>query len=174
MDNTFLPANYKTPEGNYMKLLEGENTFRVLSSAIVGYEYWNKDNKPVRLRKQPVTTPEDIRIDNDKPSSIKHFWAFLVYSHRAEKAQILEITQGSIQDAIKSLVQSKNWGDPKTYDITINRNGSGLDTEYSVMPNPKSEFPADLVTPSVNLEALFTGEDPFYPTQNKVPDFLQS
>jgi hypothetical protein len=48
----FLPTNYEVPvsDGNYMKLKIGENRFRVLSSAIVGYEYWTKDNKPVRSR----------------------------------------------------------------------------------------------------------------------------
>ena len=52
----FLPENYKSPEGNYMKLQDGENTFRVLSSAIVGWEYWNRDNKPVRSEKDFVQT----------------------------------------------------------------------------------------------------------------------
>lgn len=151
----FLPADYKTPEGNYFKFQEGENTFRVLSSAIIGYEYFNKDNKPVRSRTPFTTTPTDIK----EGGSIKHFWAFLVWSYRAEKQQILEVTQSGVQSAIKSLVQNPKWGDPKNYDITVTRTGSGLDTEYNVMPNPHSEL---AVTPlPVNLEALYDGEDPF-------------
>lgn len=153
----FLPADYKAPEGNYFKFQEGENTFRVLTSAIVGYEYFNKDNKPVRSKTPFTNTPADIKEDG----SIKHFWAFVVYSYRAEKAQILEITQAGIQGALKALVQNPKWGDPKNYDISINRSGSGLDTEYTVMPNPHSAFPSNLVLPTVNLEALFTGADPF-------------
>lgn len=158
----FLPANEKAPEGNYMKLLEGENTFRVLSSAIVGYEYWNTESKPVRSKTAFQSTPADIKVDGGKPTPIKYFWAFVVYNYRAEKRQVLELTQTSIQNAIRSLVENKKWGDPKNYDISITRSGSGLDTEYTVMPNPHAEFPADLVgTAAINLEALFTGEDPF-------------
>ena len=155
----FLPENYKSPEGNYMKLQDGENTFRVLSSAIVGWEYWNRDNKPVRSEKDFVQTPADIRMEDGKPSSIKHFWAFLVYNHRAEKQQILEITQSSIQNAIRALVQNPKWGDPKKYDITITRSGSGFDTEYTVMPNPHTEL--EIKPINVNLNALYTGGDPF-------------
>jgi hypothetical protein len=156
----FLPENYKAPEGNYMKLQEGENTFRVLSSAIVGYEYFNKDSKPVRSKTPFTNTPADIK----EGGSIKHFWAFVIYSYRAEKAQILEITQVSIQTAIKAFVQNPKWGDPKGYDITITRNGSGLDSEYTTIPNPHEAFPTDLMIPAVNLEALYTGADPFAAT----------
>lgn len=156
----FLPADYKAPEGNYMKLQEGENTFRVLSSAIVGYEYFNKDSKPVRSKTPFTNTPADIKENG----SVKHFWAFVVYSYRAEKAQILEITQSSIQTGIKALVQNPKWGDPKNYDLTITRTGSGLDSEYSVMPNPHETFTVDFMVPTVNLEALFAGTDPFAAT----------
>ena len=53
--------------------------------------------------------------------------------------QVLEVTQVQIQGGIKALVDSKHWGDPKAYDITINRSGSGFDTEYivnGVSPKP--------------------------------------
>lgn len=158
---TFLPDNYKAPEGNFFKLQDGENTFRIISSAVVGYEYWNSEDKPIRSRKQFVSTPADIKHRDGKPTSIKHFWAFVVYSYRADKRQILEITQGSIQQAIKALVDNKKWGDPKKYDITINRAGSGLETEYQILPNPHTELTLDFPQGDINLEALFTGDDPF-------------
>lgn len=162
MENTgFLPVDYQAPEGNYFKLQLGENTFRVLSSAIVGWEYWNTDNKPVRSKTAFMNTPADIRQENGKPTAVKFFWAFVVYSHRAGKAQIMEITQSSIQQAISGLVKNAKWGDPKEYDITITRTGSGLDTEYQVVPNPKESMPIDLLIPNVKLEALYSGDDPF-------------
>jgi hypothetical protein len=162
MDNTFLPQGEKAPEGNYMRFKEGENIFRVLSSAITGYEYWNFENKPVRLKKQPIQTPTDIRIENSKPTSVKYFWAFIVYNYGAEKKQILEVTQSSIQNAIRALVANKKWGIPQGYDLTVNRTGSGLETEYTIMPSPHSDFPTDLMgIDNINLEALFTGDDPF-------------
>ena len=64
MDNFFPTEDYKVPDiSNYMKFVEGENPFRVLSSAIVGYVYFTKDNKPVRSKEVFESTPEDIKKD---------------------------------------------------------------------------------------------------------------
>lgn len=159
--NDFLPSNYEVPqsEGNYMKLKQGSNTLRVLSSAIVGYEYWNKESKPIRSRVPFTETPDDAKLDNGqfKP---KHFWAFLVYNYDAKKVQILEVTQSTIQSAIEALVKNPKWGTPLKYDICITREGEKLDTEYAVVPEPHSDAPV-LNIPPVNLEALFSGADPF-------------
>ena len=85
-----------------------------------------------------MDVPDDIKKDKDGNFTIKHFWAFLVYNQEAKRVQVLEVTQSSVQAVIKALVDNKNWGDPKGYDITVTRVGSGLDTEYAVMPNPQS------------------------------------
>ena len=159
----FLPNDYKVPDsGNYMKLKAGENTFRVLSSAITGFEYWTGESKPVRSKEQFKATP-DIKLDkNGVASQIKHFWAFVVWNYASSKIQILEITQSSIQGAIKAIVDNKKWGDPKGYDITITRVGEGLDTEYSIMPNPHSTLDKETVGEfNIDLEALYDGSDPF-------------
>ena len=169
---SFLPDEYKIPDtSKYMKLKPGENTFRVLSSAIVGYEYWNTENKPVRSPKPFSATP-DIRLEKDgKPSKIKHFWAFVVFNVESEEIQLLEITQSSIQGAIKAIIDNKKWGDPKNYDITITKVGDGLDTEYSVMPNPHQEFPKELTDEykamKIDLTALYRGENPFEATTDE-------
>ena len=158
---TFLPENYKTPDNSdYMKFKDGENTFRVLSSAIVGFEYFNKDNKPVRSREPFKETP-GIKDDG----KVKHFWAFVIWNYEAEKIQLLEVPQATIQGSIMALVKNKNWGDPKEYDITINKTGEKLLTEYSITPNPKLPVSSKILEAyknrPVNLEALYTGEDPF-------------
>lgn len=160
-----LPKDYKTPEGNYYKLKDGENTFRIVSEAIVGYEYWNNDNKPVRSREEFESTP-DIRVEKDgTQSKIKHFWAFLVWNYEAQKVQIMEITQATIQGALKALENNKKWGDTKDYDITIVREGSGFDTTYQVTPNPKEELEEagkiKVANAKIRLEALYEGNDPF-------------
>jgi hypothetical protein len=160
----FLPTGYKRPEtagGSYAKLEDGANKYRILSGAIVGWLYWTTENKPVRLKERPQTAPADIR-EGDK---IKHMWAFVVWSYRDNKVQILELTQASIQGPLEDLVMSDEWGDPKEYDITITKTGQKLDTEYTVMPSPKKAVPVDAhkayrETP-INLEALFSGSDPF-------------
>lgn len=159
----FLPKDYKEPEGNYFKIQPGKNTFRILSSAVVGYEYWNKDSKPVRSREPFQGTPADIKLDEKtgKPTTVKHFWAFVVYNYRTGTVQIMQIAQKGLQQDIRALTDDEAWGDPKTYDITITKTGTGFDTDYSVMPVPKSEGPGKIDISYINLEALYDGDDPF-------------
>lgn len=159
----FLPAEYRVPtSSNYLKLTEGEHTFRVMTSAIVGYEYFSTDNKPVRSKEAFEDVPEDIK----QGGRINPFWAFVIYNYDEKRIQILEITQKSIMLPIKALVDNKKWGDPKKYDITITRKGTGMqDTEYAVMPNPHSEISEEAVNSfmkkKIDLEKLYSNEDPF-------------
>lgn len=158
----FLPTDYKAPEGKYYSFEDGENTFRVLSSAITGWEYWNKDNKPVRSKLPFQPIPSDIKLDEKtgKPTTPKHFWAFVVWNYRSDSVQILQVNQKSVQAGIRALVDNEKWGAPQKYDITVTRSGSGLKTEYTVMPNPGTELPKTDIS-HINLEALFSGDDPF-------------
>lgn len=162
-DDFFPTEDYKVPVTNdYLnKFPQGDTTFRVLSGAIVGYVYFNKDNKPVRSKEAFENTP-DIKTG----ATPKHFWACVVWNYDAERIQILEISQKSIMTAMKSLIDNKKWGSPKNYDITITRKGSTMnDTEYSVVPNPAAPVSeavaAALAARPVNLEALFDSADPF-------------
>lgn len=168
MQNSFLPEEYKAPDNSsYMKLQEGLNTFRVLSSAVIGFVYWNNDSKPVRSPEAPEGTPEDIRTGKDgNPEKIKHFWAFVVWNYEASKIQILEVTQKTIQDQLLAYVKNQRWGDPKKYDITIQKSGQGLDTAYIVQANPPLDIPSKeilvaLKSKLIDLTALYRGEDPF-------------
>lgn len=164
MNNDFFPqADYEIPQtSNYLKLTEGEHTFRVLSSAIVGSAYFTKDNKPVHSRKPFDETPEDIEAGG----RINHFWAFVVWNYEAKRIQILEVSQKSIQTQMKALIDNTKWGNPKNYDVTITRKGSTMnDTKYTVMPNPhtpvEDEIALAFTKAKVNLEALYDGADPF-------------
>ena len=162
-DNFFPTTDYKLPEtSNYMKLTEGEHTFRVLSSAIVGYMYFNNENKPIRSRTAFDEMPSDIKKDG----RINHFWAFVVWNYESSRVQILELSQKTIQTQMKALIDNAKWGNPKSYDITITRKGTGMqDTEYAVMPNPHTSVSSEIVEKyakaKINLDALFEGFDPF-------------
>ena len=72
----FLPKTYEIPQApsSYMKLQKGSNRFRILSSAMTGYEYWNLENKPVRSKEHPQLIPEDIKIEKDGSFRINHFY----------------------------------------------------------------------------------------------------
>jgi hypothetical protein len=79
----------------------------------------------------------------------------------SKRVQILEITQASIQEPILDLASNQDWGDPREYNITVNKKGQKLDTEYTVQPSPKSAVPAEAHAAyresRINLDALFTG-----------------
>jgi hypothetical protein len=169
----FLPKGYKTPEiqSNYMELEEGQNTFRILSSAIVGYKWWvdtgEGSRKPLRVR-TAEEVPTEIKNATDNQAKAKHFWAFTVYNYTTKSIQVLELKQQTIMRAIEALVKNVNWGNPKKYDIIIEKVKTGSkdwDVEYSVIPEPPTPLDAGIAELAknipVNLDALYNGEDPF-------------
>lgn len=169
----FLPQDYKMPTGNYMKLQEGENTFRVLSSAVTGFEYWNTDNKPIRSKTGWKFLPEDIKIEDDGNTKINHFWAFVVWNYTDNKVQILQLTQKTIMSVIKSYVNNPKWGDPKGYDLVITKEKVGGKTSYTTMADPHSvvdpKISENYAQQNINLEALFVGGDPFMSKADSTP-----
>lgn len=174
--NNFLPTGEKEPEvSNYMRLEAGENRFRILSSAIVGNEYWVTEGEkrtPVRKRIDENISIEDLGIDKwGNPEKPKYFWAFVVYNYEAKKVQILEITQTTIRKPIKALTLNKKWGDPHDYDIVVTKTGTDKETEYQVTPDPKELLDPAIVEAyeamAINLEALFEGGDPFSTSSDK-------
>lgn len=167
-------ADYDVPKGEsrYMKFEDGQNKFLVLASAIIGWEYWNTENKPVRISEAPevpVAELPNIRPDRDGQYRIKHFWAFPVIDCKDGKVKILEITQKGVQKAIRSYAENDEWGSPVlNYTITVTRSGANLDTEYQVQANPAKEIPAEWIAAwekvqkeGFDLNALYKGDDPF-------------
>lgn len=170
---SFLPDNYTPPKGSsYFKPQPGENRLRILSDAVIGNVGWktNKDGGrvPVRTRVgEPL--PKDCE-------DIKHFWAVVIYDVAAKEVKVWEITQASIRDAIYALAQDEDWGDPKSYGLTLKKEGSGMETKYTLHPAPKKPLSDEIIdareaTP-VNLEALFDNGDPFACGEERSP-FLE-
>ena len=126
----FLPSNYKVPvsqNGGYMKLQTGKNKFRILTSPVIGYEYWKEiedGRKPVRVRMDVKVSPNELGEDG----VLKHFWAMVVWNYSVGEIQILEITQKNIQKAIKELASDEEWGSPLEYDLTITKEVEKLET----------------------------------------------
>jgi len=160
---TFLPKDYepKATQSNYFRFEDGENSFRILSSAITGFEYFNKENKPVRSKEEFEEAPTDIKQDG----KIKEFWAFVIWNYKLEKIQIMEITQKTIMSAILVLIDNPKWGDIKSFDLTIIKKGKNMETEYQVIPNPKSDIQdiakAQYENSNINLESMYVGGNPF-------------
>lgn len=174
MTQGFLPEGYKVPKsagGSYTKLQDGANRMRILSAPVMGWLYWNTAGKPVRSREAFAELPADVRYKEDKksgemkPERPKHFWALVVWNYNDKALQVWEVTQGTIQSQLTDLIGNSDWGDPRDYDITVNRKGEGFDTEYNVLPgktmpvNPIVK--TDFEKKNINLEVLFDGGNPF-------------
>lgn len=167
----FLPETYEVPQaggnGRYFRPQKGESKVRILTDCILGWVYWNNQDKPVRLPldQRPNGNPSDLRIKDGKPERIRHFWALLVYDYGSGNIAIWEITQGTIQDAIAAYAKDADWGHPRGYDLKISREGEGLETKYTVIASPQKPPSQEIIkayteTP-VDLMALYRGEDPF-------------
>lgn len=172
----FLPKNYSVPKasGNYMRLEKGENKFRILSDqALIGYEYWTAENKPVRLREFPMNQPNDMRED----SKMKEFWIFVVWNYANKKVQILELTQTSIKEQLQTYVDDPDFGEPMGFDIVVKRSGDGLETKYSTIAKPPTDIPKEALEAydpnKIDLEVLFDSGDPFL-TDKKVGSKLKN
>lgn len=158
---SFLPENYQAPKqaSYYLKLMEGENRIRIMSKPIIGWEDW-QDKKPMRFR---MDQKPNKPVDSKKP--IKHFWAFIVFNYNEEEIQIMQVSQATVRKSLEALCRDSDWGSPYAYDIKITKKGEGVDTEYAVNPVPHKTIDPYLVAcfseRPINLEALFTGEDPF-------------
>jgi hypothetical protein len=169
----FLPKGYETPESEqrYMELAEGQNTFRILAAAIVGYEWWEDaghgDRVPRRVR-TAEEVPAEVRNATDSRDKAKHFWAFPVFNYTSNTIQVLEIKQQTIMRAIEAFVKNPKWGNPQGYDLTIEKVKTGSrdwDVEYTVIPEPPSPLDAGIAelakSVPIRLEALYEGQDPF-------------
>lgn len=145
---SFLPDNYDVPSAggtNFMKFQEGENRFRILTAARLGWQGW-KDNKSFN-REGVEKNIEDDEVDVDekfgtgKPK-IKHFWVFVVWDYQEEKIAILQLTQNTVMKSIKELQDDEDWGDPREYDLTVTQKKEGNFTKYSVKPSPQKPLKA--------------------------------
>ncbi|MFZ2517097.1 MAG: hypothetical protein WA089_00195, partial [Anaerolineae bacterium] len=169
--NPFLPKGYEPPAqsgGRYLKITKnGEARVRIVSpSPILGWEYWTDDNKPRRLRERPATKPADMRAgSNENPEKLRHFWAMAVFDYADSVVKVWEVTQATIQRTIADLAADEDWGHPSGYDLKIKRDDQTGRTTYAVAPVPHKPLSADakriVAETSVNLDALFSGDDPF-------------
>jgi len=170
MTNDFLPADYDVPMsgGNYTKLKLGTNRLRILASPVLGWEWWTetKDNTGAVKRTPNRHHMADNRADYDGEEP-KHFWAMPIWNYDTKHIELWEITQKGLMKTLRTLAQDVDWGSPTGYDIVVAKEGESLETKYALTPKPKTELADDVLeaynASTVNLEALFTGEDPFAP-----------
>lgn len=162
--NGFLPENYELPKGNsgkYTKFENGTTRIRILSSCLVGWEYFDTEKKVHRQKTRFEKTPwiEEWR-------SQKEFWAFVVWNYNTENIEICQLTQKWLKEAILNYCKDSDWWDPKNrYDLKITRTWEKLDTSYQVnpwIPSATEEFILEeFKNTNIVLEALFEWKNPF-------------
>ena len=176
-NNDFLPTNYEIPSAddgyfNIKKQTEGDYRFRIMGSPVLGNEFWitlgNEGGKP---KKSPVRRRMNENIETselEEGEEIHHFWAYVIWNYGAKKIQIMEITQKGIMQGIKGYTRKEKWGSPvgtNGYDIVVTKTGAGMETRYAVTVEPKEKLTPEIMkaydTTTVNLEALFSNDDPF-------------
>jgi hypothetical protein len=183
--NDFLPKGYETPESerNYMEFAEGTNTFRILSPAIVGYEWFEDSGDGGRVPRRVRTAeevPAVVRNAMDDWDQAKHFWAFTVFNYATQSIQVLKVKQKTIQRDIEAYTKNPKWGNPMGYDLTVEKVKTGSrkrDVVYHVIPEPPMPLDAEIAELArhipVRLEALYDGEDPFAVTDREEEEAVQ-
>ena len=177
----FFEHGHEIPEkrNQFMKLAPGKNRIRFVGNPVSGFLFFGKVEredgsetvKPFRRTESEgefsleEMINRDARIGKDgELEKQKYFVAGLVYNYQKERLQVLEITQKSILKALKSYVDSEEYGHPSGYDLTIEKKGDGLNTDYLVIVSPPKLLSDEIETlvgeTSCNLEKLFAGEYP--------------
>ena len=162
-----------------MKFVQGKNRIRFIGNPVSGFVFFGKTKrddgsetvKPYRRRESEGEFSLEEMINRDvrmKPDGEiegqKYFVMGLVYNYQKQKLQVLEVTQKSILKALKSYVESEEYGHPSGYDLTIEKKGDGLNTEYTVIVSPPKPLSDEIVeavgNTSCDLQKIFDGEYP--------------
>lgn len=160
---SFIPEKFNTSgaDGAYFKPVKGkQNRVRILcNEPLLGFVQWTNQKKPARWALDQRAPDLDFQQDT-KP---KKFIAVTVWNYEAERIQVWEITQRTLQDTLSALGKDEDFGHPMNYDLKISRKGEGLETSYSMVPiacNMSEEVKTARLA-DVKLEALLTSGDPF-------------
>ena len=177
----FFDQGHEIPDkrNQFMKFVQGKNRIRFIGNPVSGFVFFGKTKredgsetvKPYRRRESEGEFSLEEMINRDvrmKPDGEiegqKYFVMGLVYNYQKEKLQVLEITQKSILKALKSYVESEEYGHPSGYDLTIEKKGDGLNTEYTVVVSPPKPLSAEIVesvgNTSCELQKIFEEEYP--------------
>ena len=159
----------------------GSARFHILDDEpVCGFSCWAEDAegkaKPFRWAAQPSSEEIDQELGDNyrrrcrdgKPDPLKAFVAFRLYNYTTEQVELAEITQKSIITQLDSTANSDDFeGDFSEVDFSLAKEGSGLDTRYTLNTVPKKKGATATIEEAreaaqkINVQALLTGENPF-------------
>lgn len=150
--------SYDIPSGtgNFLKLEDGANKIRLCTRALEVAFHENKEGT-----KYSTTVCSDDSCELCKLGKPKKFkYAFLVLNRKDGKPYIYEAPI-TVFRQIVAYETNPEYGDIRKYDITINKEGTGRNTTYTIMPSPKkSELTDDevemIAKSGVSLEGAYS------------------
>lgn len=140
-------------ESKYIKFPEGDTKLRIVSDVYTALRHKVELNGKWRNIACPKTLNSDAPCplcSSDKP---RMQWVVKVLDRADNKIKILE-SGSMIFGQLRKLAENEEYGDPKEYDITINRTGEKLNTEYTVIPARQN-------TPLTEIEDAIVKDDKF-------------
>ena len=119
---------------DFMKLEEGNNVVRIFTKPYQFYTVWTADatGKQRKIRSAVENCPLVQR--GDKPSA--RWYVGVLDRRNGARPSILEVGP-QIFKQILGLRKKATWGDPRAYDIDIERQPKGSQPLYIVSPEPK-------------------------------------
>ncbi len=127
-----------------LEIVVGSNTLRVISPKVLRVtdhwvDYTNAKGDKTTMR---IICPKDCPLCKRQKSGLR--FAMLVYSYATKSVKIWEYSYG-IFKKINNVVAIPTYKDITTYDLTIEREGTGLNTKYpSIIPGEKTELSAEI------------------------------
>jgi hypothetical protein len=121
---------------DFMQLEEGSNPVRLVTSPYQFYIHWTKDATGAN-RKVRCSTRDCPLCQQGEQASAR--WYVMAINRKTEKPAVLEMGP-QIFKQIVGLSKKPKWGDPKKYDLDIERQPKGSQPLYVVSPEPHSEL----------------------------------
>lgn len=130
-----------TGGNDFLTLEEGSNIVRIVTSPYQFYVAWTQDasGQNRKIRSAVEGCPLVQRGEKIQPR-----W-FVGVLHREQNGytpKILEVGRQIFQQIV-ALRKRDKWGDPRAYDINIERQPKGSQPLYVVMPEPKEKLSED-------------------------------
>jgi hypothetical protein len=118
---------------DFMKLEEGTNRVRIFTKPYQFYTVWTTDasGKQRKIRSAVENCPLVQR--GERPQAR---WYVGVLNRKTGRPSILEIGP-QIYKQVLGLRKKEAWGDPRTYDIDVERQPKGSQPLYIVSPEPQ-------------------------------------
>lgn len=166
---TWLPPDYEEvkPPSQFVKIENGKTKLRIMTEPKMGWCGWPDASgaKPVRrpLGLGPWTKEELAALGIVRQP--KFFWLFVIFNYDEEVFQCWECDKVTIRDQIETFFKDSTWGDPRGYDLTIEKSGEMMDTKYNVIPTPPKKLDAQITSEfaelKYDLDKVFEGGYPF-------------